>query len=143
LLGGVNPQLLGALESALVDQPGPHLSEGGYVREGHREDLDAARALRDQSRKVIAELEARYRDETGIKTLKIRHNGFLGYYIEVNAAAGEALLNKVATMTSPTGRPCRTPSGFPPLSLQILQARIDRASDEAMRIERHGVCGSL
>jgi DNA mismatch repair protein MutS len=51
-----------------------------------RADLDEARALRDDSRKVMAALEARYVEATGIKSLKVRHNNILGFYVEVPAA---------------------------------------------------------
>lgn len=134
-LDGPDRQLAADLEAALVDQPGPHLSDGGFVRDACRDDLDEARALRDRSRKVIAELEARYRQETGIKTLKIRHNGFLGYYVEVNAAAGETLL--ASTDHDFVHRQTlQNAKRFSTAELADLQARIDRASDEAMRIER-------
>ena len=60
--------------------------DGGFVSAGFRADLDEARGLRDDSRKVMAELEARYVEATGIRSLKVRHNNILGYYIEVPAA---------------------------------------------------------
>ena len=44
------------------------------------EELDEMRALRDESRKVIAGLQAQYADETGVKSLKIKHNNVLGYF---------------------------------------------------------------
>src|SRR5690606_30225421 len=75
-----------ALRAALVENPPPHRREGGFVRDGFRSDLDEARRLRDDSRKVMAALETRYASETGIKTLKIRHNNVLGYFVEVGAA---------------------------------------------------------
>ena len=68
---------------ALVDEPPLLRRDGGFVRAGFRADLDEAAALRDDSRRVIAALEARYVGETGVKTLKIRHNNVLGYFIEV------------------------------------------------------------
>ncbi|TIP96567.1 MAG: hypothetical protein E5X57_38115, partial [Mesorhizobium sp.] len=59
--------------------------DGGFVRSSYNADLDEMRALRDESRKVIAGLERSLIDETGIRSLKIRHNNVLGYYIEVTA----------------------------------------------------------
>ncbi len=47
--------------------------------------------LRDSSRKIIAELQLRYMEETGVKSLKIRHNNVLGYFIEVTAQNADAL----------------------------------------------------
>ena len=84
--GAVGSELRDLLAGALVDEP-PHLRrDGGFVREGFRADLDEARRLRDDSRKVMAALEAKYVEETGIKSLKVRHNNILGFYIEVPGA---------------------------------------------------------
>jgi DNA mismatch repair protein MutS len=60
-------------------------AQGGYIAEGYDAGLDALRATRGNARRAIAALEAKYRDETGIAALKIRHNGVLGYFIEVPA----------------------------------------------------------
>ncbi len=54
--------------------------------------LDETRALRDESRRVVAALQARYADETGVKALKIRHNNVLGYFVEVTAQHGDKLM---------------------------------------------------
>ena len=54
--------------------------------------LDETRALRDESRRVVAALQARYAEETGARTLRIKHNNFLGYFIEVPQAVGEELV---------------------------------------------------
>ena len=54
--------------------------------------LDAARRLRDESRRVIAGLQTRYGEETGIKALKIKYNGVLGYHIDVPASQGDTLM---------------------------------------------------
>ncbi|MEM9573669.1 MAG: DNA mismatch repair protein MutS [Pseudomonadota bacterium] len=59
--------------------------DGGFVRDGYFEELDELRALRDQSRRVIAELQTSYAEDTGVKSLKIKHNNVLGYFIEVTA----------------------------------------------------------
>ena len=73
------------LLEALVDSPPPSSREGGFLRAGVDPELDALRDLRDRGRRHIAALEGRYREETGIPSLKIRHNNLLGYYIEVTA----------------------------------------------------------
>jgi DNA mismatch repair protein MutS len=65
--------------------------DGGFVRGGYHGELDEMRALRDQSRKVIAGLQRRYADETGVRSLKIKYNNVLGYFIEVTALNAEAL----------------------------------------------------
>src|SRR5690606_38290009 len=72
------------LEAGLVAEP-PHLArDGGFVAPGFREELDAARRLRDDSRQVIAELEARAQALSGVP-LKVKHNAVLGYFLEASA----------------------------------------------------------
>src|SRR5262249_17497019 len=66
--------------------------DGGFVRAGYAAALDEARALRDESRRVIAALQARYADITSVRALKIRHNNVLGYFVEVTAQHGERLM---------------------------------------------------
>jgi DNA mismatch repair protein MutS len=90
-LSSADAGLAAALDAALVDDP-PHLKrDGGFVRAGYREALDTARQLKDDSRQFIAALEAKYAELTGVKTLKIRHNNILGYFIEVTALNAKAL----------------------------------------------------
>jgi DNA mismatch repair protein MutS len=85
--------LADSLVHALVDDPPLLRRDGGFVREGFNADLDAARALRDDSRRVMAEHEARYIEETGIKTLRVRHNNILGFFIEVTQLNAKPLLS--------------------------------------------------
>jgi DNA mismatch repair protein MutS len=84
--------LVERLETLLVDEP-PHFArDGGFVAPHAHAALDEARSLRDESRRVIAALEARYRSETGIASLKIKHNAVLGYFIEATAANADRLM---------------------------------------------------
>ena len=73
------------LGRALVDEPPARLSDGGLIATGHDAELDEARALRDEGRDVIAGLQGRYAEETGIASLKIKHNNVLGYFVETTA----------------------------------------------------------
>jgi DNA mismatch repair protein MutS len=57
--------------------------DGGFVAKGFDASLDEARALRDDTKQVIANLQNQYAEDTGIKALKIKHNNVLGYFIEV------------------------------------------------------------
>ncbi len=91
-LGSVADDLHAALAGALVDDP-PHLRrDGGFVREGFKSELDEARRLKEDSRGVMAGLEATYIERTGVKSLKVRHNNILGFYIEVTQANAKPLL---------------------------------------------------
>ena len=80
------------LSRALVPSPPIERSGGGYIADGYDAALDELRATSGDARRAIAAMEARYRNETGIATLKIRHNGVLGYFIEVAARHADRLM---------------------------------------------------
>ncbi len=98
LLGGLLPLLVGhgdlidLLRRALVATPPIDAAQGGYIAEGFDRDLDILRGQGGEGRKAIAALEARYRQETGIGSLRIKHNGVLGYHIEVQAKHADPLM---------------------------------------------------
>ena len=79
-------------ERALAEQLPLIKRDGGFVRESYEPALDESRNLRDASRLVVAAMQARYADDTGIKGLKIRHNNVLGYFVEVTAQHGDKLM---------------------------------------------------
>ena len=75
------------LQAALADDDLPLLArDGGFVRHGYRPALDELRTLRDDGRRMIAALQQKYAELTGIRSLKVRHNNVLGYFVEVTAA---------------------------------------------------------
>ena len=84
--------LVDELARALVPTPPTEAASGGYIAEGYDAALDELRALGSDGRRAIAQLEARYRGQTGISALKIRHNAVLGYHVEVPARHGDALM---------------------------------------------------
>ena len=84
--------LVDKLSRALVPLPPTETTNGGFIAEGYDAALDELRRLGSDGRRAVAALESRYRDETGILALKIRHNGVLGYHIEVPARHGDALM---------------------------------------------------
>ena len=90
-LGG-HAALTDRLRIALVPSPPLETSKGGYIAEGYDAALDALRAASSDGRRAIAALEARYREATGVPTLKIRHNAVLGYHIEVSARHADRLM---------------------------------------------------
>ncbi|HEX7857393.1 MAG TPA: DNA mismatch repair protein MutS [Sphingobium sp.] len=85
-------ELVDRLMRALVPSPPTEASNGGYIAEGYDAALDDLRRTASDGRRAVAALEARYRDNTGISVLKIKHNGVLGYHIEVPAKHGDALM---------------------------------------------------
>ena len=84
--------LVDLLERALVEAPPTDMTHGGYIAQGFDAALDELRSAGSDGRKAIAILEARYREATGINTLKIKHNAVLGYFIEVPARHGDSLM---------------------------------------------------
>ena len=90
-LGG-HQLLASKLGAALVASPPLDASKGGYIAEGYDASLDSLRAASSDGRRAIAALETRYREATGLSSLKIRHNAVLGYHVEVSARHGEALM---------------------------------------------------
>jgi DNA mismatch repair protein MutS len=118
---------------ALVPAPPTERSQGGYIAEGYDAALDELRRISGNARRAIAALEAKYRDETGVPALKIRHNGVLGYFIEVPAKHGDRL------MTSDSGFTHRqTMAGavrFNALALHEEASRIAEAGGHALAAE--------
>ncbi|SCW62938.1 DNA mismatch repair protein MutS [Sphingobium faniae] len=85
-------ELVDALSRALVASPPTETANGGYIADGYDPALDELRRMAGDGRRAIAALEARYREQTGIASLKIRHNGVLGYHVEVPARAADTLM---------------------------------------------------
>jgi DNA mismatch repair protein MutS len=75
-----------------VPSPPIDTASGGYIAEGYDAALDVLRQTGGEGRRAIAALEARYRQQTGVATLKIRHNNVLGYHIEVPARNADRLM---------------------------------------------------
>ncbi len=124
------------LSRALVDEPPPLRRDGGFIRPGYRADLDEVRALREDSRKVMGALEAKYVGQSGVKSLKVRHNNILGFYIEVPAGAAKPLL---AEPLAQTFRHRQTMAGavrFTTTELVETESRIVSAADRALAIEQ-------
>ena len=80
------------LSRALVPSPPTERSSGGFIAEGYDAALDELRQVSGSARRAIAALEARYREDTSTPALKIRHNGVLGYFIEVPSRHADRLM---------------------------------------------------
>lgn len=110
--------------------------DGGFLADGSNSDLDEVRALRDQSRKVIAGLQLQYAEETGIKSLKIKHNNVLGYFIEVTAGnAGPMTDTPEAKARFIHRQTMANAMRFTTTELADLESRIANAADKALTIE--------
>ena len=118
-------------ERALAEQLPLIKRDGGFVREGYDSALDETRNLRDASRLVVAAMQARYADDTGIKGLVA--NNVLGYFVEVTAQHGDKL------MTAPLNATFihrRTLAGQ--VRLHYLRTRRDRGPHRQRRRPRAG-----
>ena len=131
---GDHSELIFQLSRALDDDLPPISRDGGFVRAGYAAELDELRQLRDDSRKHIANLQARYAKETCISSLKIRHNNFLGYFIEVTAAQAEKM---------PSGDDCifihrqtlSSAARFTTVELSELEGKLARVADNVLNLE--------
>ena len=72
------------LEGAIVDEPPLTVREGGMIRAGYDEEVDRLRSIQSGGRELVAEMEARVKEECGIRNLKVSYNRVFGYYIEVS-----------------------------------------------------------
>ena len=72
------------LSRAVVDEPPFSVREGGFIRDGFHPEVDRLRDILSGGKSVIADVEAREREKTGIKSLKVGYNKVFGYYIEVS-----------------------------------------------------------
>jgi DNA mismatch repair protein MutS len=122
-------------ERALAEQLPLIKRDGGFVREGYEPALDQARNLRDASRLVVASMQARYADDTGIKGLKIRHNNVLGYFVEVTAQHGEKLMAPPLNATFIHRQTLAGQIRFTTSELGEIEAKIANAGDRALGLE--------
>jgi len=124
-----------ALSAALAESLPVNVRDGGFIRQGARGDLDEQRRLRDGSRQVIAGLQGVYADATGIKSLKVRHNNVLGYFVEVTATNAGVLSKPPHVETFIHRQTLANVMRFSTPELGELEARITSAADRALAIE--------
>jgi DNA mismatch repair protein MutS len=126
--------LLATLATTLVEGPPLLTRDGGFIAPGHSPELDDARHLRDEGRSVIAQMQADYAEDTGIPSLKIKHNNVLGYFIEVTATHSERMLAQsdryIHRQTTANQLRFTTPA------LSELETRILNAGARALEIEK-------
>ena len=139
LLEGLLPSLTGHaaltdhFSRALVPAPPTERGQGGFIAEGYDHALDALRAISGNARRAIAALEAKYRSDTGIAALKVKHNGVLGYFIEVPARHADPLMAPGSQFTHR-----QTMAGavrFNALALHEEASRIAQAGGHALAAE--------
>ncbi len=127
---GVHDAMVGRLSQALAADLPLIVRDGGFVARGYSLELDDVLQLRDDSRRLITNLEVRYREETGIQPLKIRHNNVLGYFLEVPAAHASKLSEEFIHRQT-----LASVMRFSTVELSDLARDIGEAADRALAIE--------
>ena len=108
--------------------------DGGFIRPGYSSELDGLVRLRDEGRKLIVALQARYTEETGLSGLKIKHNNMLGYFIELPTKQAENIERK--TRESFLHRQTMANAmRYTTLELTDLESRILKAAGQVLNLE--------
>ncbi|MCE8529724.1 DNA mismatch repair protein MutS [Ruegeria pomeroyi] len=128
--------LLGLLDTALVAEPPLLARDGGFIAPGYDSELDEARELRDKGRGVIAGMQQKYAEHTGIASLKIKHNNVLGYFIETTATHAAKMLNPPLSETYFHRQTTANQVRFTTVELSELETRILNAGNHALEIEK-------
>ncbi|WP_354343521.1 DNA mismatch repair protein MutS [Phyllobacterium ifriqiyense] len=124
------------LDRSLADELPLLKRDGGFVRAEYRAELDEMRALRDHSRRIIAGLQADYMETTGIRSLKIKHNNVLGYFIEVTANNASVMTDSVEAKSKFIHRQTiANAMRFTTTELAELETKIANAAERALSIE--------
>ena len=131
---GFHAELVGWLDRALAADLPRLVRDGGFIKAGYSAALDELRTLRDESRRLIAALQNRYVEDTGIAGLKIKHNNVIGYFVEVTSThadkvpvgAGHPFIHR-QTMSNA--------ARFATTELSELETRISRAADQSVALE--------
>ncbi|MGI9391372.1 MAG: DNA mismatch repair protein MutS [Boseongicola sp.] len=128
--------LLALLDASLVAEPPLLARDGGFISSGYDADLDGARKLRDEGRGVIAEYQADYIADTGITSLKIKHNNVLGYFIETTATHAEKMLSAPLSDRFIHRQTTANAVRFTTVELSEMESRIFNAGSRALEIEK-------
>ena len=122
---------------AALDIDLPHTArDGGFIKAGYSTDLDENRSLRDETRHVIAGLQNRYCEISGVKSLKVKHNNVLGYFIEVPASSAGALQSPAQAGLFIHRQTVASAMRFVTTELASLDQRIAAAADKALALEQ-------
>ena len=129
---GEHSNLVSTLEQALAEDLPLLARDGGFIREGFYPPLDEIKLLKNDSHKMIVELQNKYAEATGISNLKIKYNNVIGYFIEVQSKfAPEMLENKDFIHRQSVLNATR----FTTVELTELENKIRGAADRALAME--------
>ena len=126
-------ELADIITPALADELPLLTRDGNFIRTGYEPRLDELRSMRDNSRRLIAALQARYVDDTDVSSLKIKHNNVLGYHIEVRSLHGDKLMSNEAFIhRQTTAQAVR----FTTTELAELERELSSAAERALAVEQ-------
>ncbi len=127
---GSHHELVAELNRALAGDLPLLARDGGFIAAGYDPALDESRTLRDESRRHTAALQQKYAAETGVATMKVRHNNVLGYYIEVTPRHAEAMGERFIHRQTMANAVRYTTT-----ELAELEEKIRGAADKALALE--------
>jgi DNA mismatch repair protein MutS len=128
--------LIDLLDQALIAEPPLLARDGGFIAPEYDEDLDEARKLRDEGRSVIAQMQKELATQTGISTLKIKHNNVLGYFIETTATHADKMLSPPLNETFIHRQTTANQVRFTTVELSEMETKILNAGNRALEIEK-------
>jgi DNA mismatch repair protein MutS len=131
---GHHDQIVQRLGEALAPELPLYIRDGGFIASNFSPKLDELRGFRDESRRLIIQLQNRYAQQTEIQTLKIKHNNMLGYFVEVSVRNAE----KISSSFMETFIHRQTMASavrYSTLELSDLENHIYRAGDQALALE--------
>ncbi|WP_201833076.1 DNA mismatch repair protein MutS [Microvirga zambiensis] len=135
ILQGLRTDVADRLASALADELPLLKRDGGFIRAGFDPNLDELRELQQDSRRFIAALQTRYATDTGCRTLRVKHNHMIGYFVEVPQNVGEDLLKEPWKDTFVHRQTMAGAMRFSTMELGELESKIASAADRALKIE--------
>ncbi|WP_436398384.1 DNA mismatch repair protein MutS [Roseobacter sp. S98] len=128
--------LIEKLDAALIAEPPLLARDGGFIAPGHDDGLDEARKLRDEGRSVIAGMQQQYVSDTGISSLKIKHNNVLGYFVETPSTHADRMLNAPLSETFIHRQTTANQVRFTTVELSGMETKIINAGARALEIEK-------
>lgn len=129
---GTHQPLIDQLERALAADLPMLTRDGGFIAHGFSPKLDELKMLRDNSRQHMAQLQAAYVKESGVNTLKIKHNNVIGYFIEASTTQADKLLSNPLFIHRQT---LASAARFTTVELTELERKISEAADKALALE--------
>ena len=129
---GTHQPLIDQLERALSQDLPMLTRDGGFIAHGFSPKLDELKMLRDNSRQHMAQLQAAYIKESGVNTLKIKHNNVIGYFIEASTTQADKLLSNPLFIHRQT---LASAARFTTVELTEIERKISEAADKALALE--------